>query len=92
MAVPAGVFEDADLGEPLCEEEEVADGAGPREGAGDFRGPFVQDVDDFARIDLPKERHGQHCLIVRIAIRRDVAHVARQLDRRGVAGGAEQAY
>ena len=92
MAVPAGVFEDADLGEPLREEEEVADGAGPREGAGDFRGPFEQDVDDLARIDLPKERHGQHCLIVRIAIRRDVAHVARQVDRRGVAGGAEQAY
>ena len=55
VAVPARVLQDAELGEPLRDEEEVADGAGARERARHMRGP--RDLDRRAR--ARRDRFGQ---------------------------------
>ena len=87
MAVPALVLQDAELGEPLRDEEEVADGAGARERARDVRGPFHFDGHAAARRDRPRQRHGHHRLIVRVAVVwRDEMLRRREVGRRRRAG------
>ena len=51
MAVPAAILQDAELREPLDDEEEVADGAGARERARHVGGPFDLDRGGRSRRD-----------------------------------------
>ena len=82
MAVPAGVFEHADLGKPLRDEVEVADRAGARERARHARRPRDLDGDRFAGRDRAVERHLHHGPIVGVAVvRRDEARLRRQVGR-----------
>ena len=68
MAVPAVVLQDAELREPLHDEEEVADGAGARERARHVRGPFDLDGRRAARLDRLRQAHRHHRLVVRVAV------------------------
>ena len=80
VAVPAAVLEHADLGEPLRDEEEVADRPGARERPGDVRRPGEPDVDRLAGSDRAIERHLEHGAIVGVAVvGRDVAQARGQI-------------
>src|SRR5258705_1793485 len=68
MRVPAGIFEDSKLREPLPEEVVVVDVAGARERPRNLRAPLEIDVDRFVRGDLCRERHRKHRSIRGIAI------------------------
>src|SRR4030095_5950320 len=68
MAVPAFVLQDADLGKPLRDEEEVPDGAGARDRARHVRGPRDVDRRRTARLDRLRERNAQHRSIVPVAV------------------------
>ncbi len=82
MAVPAGVFEHADLGKPLRDEIEVADRAGARERARHARRPRDLDGDRFTGRDRAVERHFHHGAIVGVAVVwRDEARLRHQVGR-----------
>src|SRR3972149_10050104 len=63
VAVPAGVFQHADLREPLRDEVVVADASRARERAWHARRPAKLDVDGLARPDGLVERNAQHRLV-----------------------------
>src|SRR6266566_1913914 len=74
VCVPARVFEDAELGEPLAEEVVVVDVTGAREWPRNLRAPLDLDVDRLIRRDGLRQRHDRHRLVCGVAvIGRDVA-------------------
>ena len=68
VAVPAGVLEHAELRKPVCDEEEVSDGAGPGERSRHPRAPLELDVDRLARRDRRWHRHREHRPVVGIVV------------------------
>ena len=87
VAVPPLVLQHAELGEPLRDEEEVADGAGAREGARHVRRPLDLDGQRAAGRRRLRKRRRQHRPIVRVAIvGRDEAQLTGEIDRRAAAG------
>ena len=84
MAVPrAGRIEHADLGKPLRDEEVVADGAGARERARNFRRKGDVERHRLARADRLRQRDRHHGAVVLVAVvRSDEAHLSREIGRR----------
>ena len=90
MGVPPGVFEHADLREPLPHEEEVAHEAGAMERARHLGGPLDFEFRNLVRRDRRRERHGHDRPVVRIVVvGRKEPHAWRQIHLilRRVVGG-----
>jgi len=68
MAVPSLILQDAELGKPLSDEEEVADRAGARERPRHVRAPGDLDGGRRSRRDRLRQPHRHHRLIVLVVV------------------------
>ena len=92
VRVPAGVFENAQLGKPLRDEEVVADRAGAGEGARHSRRPGQLHGHRLAGRHGHGQRHRQHGAVGPVAVvGRDERAAGRQVGERRPAAG-QQAY
>jgi hypothetical protein len=89
MTVPAVILQHTKLGEPLRQEEEVADRAGTRERTRHACGPRHVNRDTLTGVHRSRQRDSHHRPVVGVAIiRRDEPNRGRQIDPRAGGPGA----